>query len=351
MLKNTIISAIIVIGLILVFSAVADAARQEWIWAKGQLHCHTTNNDPTVCGGGNLTPEGAATWYRDHGYRFVVTTDHRRWTDPATVKVDGMLFIGGEEIDCQVPDSMKPGSQLHVHLNGLGIKQQLAPLTGIPNATSAIEKTIDQIHSANGIAQLNHPNWRYFLNYKDILAVDRHYLMEIFNVPAHSETGKVALEAGDHAHLGVEQIWDILLSAGRKVYVTAVDDTHNYTDFGRPDVASPGRGWVVAKVKELTVPAVLQALDQGEFYASTGVEVEDIQVNDRKMTVVVKPVENVKYTIQFIGKYGRTLLDVEGARASYSAPKERGFGYVRAKIIDSNGKVAWIQPFWPGNGR
>ncbi|MDQ3473713.1 MAG: hypothetical protein M3447_08250 [Acidobacteriota bacterium] len=47
---------------------------------------------------------------------------------------------------------------------------------------------------------------------------------------------------------------------------------------------------------------------------------------------------------QFIGKDGRTLQESISNPATYQF---RGNElYVRAKVLESNGKVAWIQPVW-----
>lgn len=46
--------------------------------------------------------------------------------------------------------------------------------------------------------------------------------------------------------------------------------------------------------------------------------------------------------IQFIGRGGRLLADVPDSKATYTFTG--GEGYVRAKAIESNGRVAWMQP-------
>ena len=44
-------------------------------WFKGNLHTHTLNSD------GDSTPHEVTTWYREHGYNFLVLTDHNHLTD------------------------------------------------------------------------------------------------------------------------------------------------------------------------------------------------------------------------------------------------------------------------------
>jgi hypothetical protein len=49
-----------------------------------------------------------------------------------------------------------------------------------------------------------------------------------------------------------------------------------------------------------------------------------------------------KYRVQFIGREGRVLQEQAAADASYTFKGDEG--YVRTKILESNGHVAWLQP-------
>ena len=83
-------------------------------------------------------------------------------------------------------------------------------------------------------------------------------------------------------------------------------------------------------------------MEEGEFYASTGVELEDYQLSPMSMTIVVKEEESAKYRTVFIGKEGQVLSESISNPATY---RFRGDElYVRAKVFDSNGNVAWLQP-------
>ena len=63
---------------------------------------------------------------------------------------------------------------------------------------------------------------------------------------------------------------------------------------------------------------------------------------DRGMTITVKADKWSKYRIQFIGKGGRILQESLGTPAEYVF--RGGEGYVRGKILESNGRTAWTQP-------
>ena len=49
-----------------------------------------------------------------------------------------------------------------------------------------------------------------------------------------------------------------------------------------------------------------------------------------------------KYRVQFIGHWGQVLTELNEPSASYTFKGHEG--YVRAKVIESNGRLAWVQP-------
>jgi hypothetical protein len=51
---------------------------------------------------------------------------------------------------------------------------------------------------------------------------------------------------------------------------------------------------------------------------------------------------NRRYRVQFIGKNSRVLEETTGNSVMYTIKGDEG--YVRAKITDSDGKIAWTQP-------
>ena len=65
-------------------------------WHKGNTHVHTK-----LCGHADSTPEVVAQWYHDHGYNFLILSEHNKFIDPTTVKLageirDDFLLIPGE---------------------------------------------------------------------------------------------------------------------------------------------------------------------------------------------------------------------------------------------------------------
>ena len=95
------------------------------------------------------------------------------------------------------------------------------------------------------------------------------------------------------------------------------------------------------RARELTAEPIMDAISRGDFYSSTGVELEDHSADRKGITITIKEKRWSKYRVQFIGKGGRVLAESVANPARYLF--RRGEGYVPAKILESNGKMAWTQ--------
>ncbi|HET7219501.1 MAG TPA: CehA/McbA family metallohydrolase [Vicinamibacterales bacterium] len=300
-------------------------------WFKGNTHTHTTESD------GDSPPEDVARWYRDHGYNFLVLSDHNVLTGieppaatPAGDKTAAQPFIliKGEEVSDRF--EKKP-----VHLNGLGITTKVDPQGG-DSLTNVLQRNVDAIRRADGIPHINHPNFNWSFSTAELQQVRNNRLLEIFN--GHPQVNNL----GGGGVPALEQVWDAILSSGTLVYGIAVDDAHNFKQPGNPAVAGPGRGWVVVRADRLEPRSILQALEDGQFYASTGVELSEYTVTARSMVIGIKKDTWAKYRVQFIGTGGRVLHEAIDSPAEYLFRGDEG--YVRAKVFESNGRVAWTQP-------
>jgi predicted metal-dependent phosphoesterase TrpH len=144
---------------------------QDLRWFKGNTHCHTTNSD------GDETPENVVKWYKDHGYHFLVITDHDVVTDIGSLnanKKDDFLLILGEEIS----DNLNGAS---IHLNAFYIKETIVPQLG-KSKIETLQNNIDAIIRAGGIATINHPNWRWAFSDMEMSQVKNVFLFELFNL-------------------------------------------------------------------------------------------------------------------------------------------------------------------------
>ncbi len=188
----------------------AQNSQPKLRWYKGNTHTHTVNSD------GDSTPDEVVRWYREHGYQFLVLTDHNFLTS-----VEGLNALHG---------------------------------------------------------------------------ADEQFLVIRFKRP-----------------------WD-------------------------RGAARPGQGWVMVRAASLAAREILAALERGDFYATTGVELAEYQADEKSITIKIKEAQKAKHRVQFIGENGRLLKETATNPADYQIRGDER--YVRAKVTDSNGRVAWTQPIF-----
>lgn len=389
-------------------------------WWKGNLHTHSLWSD------GDDFPETIVDWYRANGYHFIALSDHNvlaegeRWVKvpegtplagryeaylarfgDAWVereRVDDTLRVRLKTLDEYRPRFEEPGRFLvieseemtdgfdarPIHVNATNVDEWIAPQGGT-SVRDVIQRNVDAVLAQRErtgrpmFPHLNHPNFGWAVTPEDLAAVDGERFFEVYNGHplVHNE--------GDATRPGTDRIWDVVLTARLErgadvLYGLAVDDAHHYGVFG-PDRANPGRGWVMVRAAQLTPEAVVAAMERGDFYATTGVVLDEVRRAGDRLALRIRPEEGVTYRTLFIGtrrgyrphtdetvpvdgtdrthtvrRYsddvGAVLAEVEGLAPSYTLRGDEL--YVRAKVVSSKPKVnayragefetAWTQP-------
>ncbi len=379
--------------------------QQEMRWWKGNLHTHSRWSD------GDDYPEMIVDWYKEHGYHFVALSDHNtlqegdKWVSAAqgahgTAPLEAyrqcfgtdwvetrqeagetmvrlkrldeyrplfdeagrFLLIKSEEITDRFED--KP-----VHVNATNVREVIRPQGGA-SVRDVMQRNVNAVLAQRAVTgvlmfpHMNHPNFGWAVTVEDLIALEGERFFEVYN--GHPYVNNY----GDTAHPSTEQMWDAALTArltagGEVLYGLAVDDAHNYHQHDTTQ-SNPGRGWVMVRAPALTAEALITAMERGDFYATTGVTLADIQVEDSNLRIDIQPEEGVNYQTHFIGtrrvdgqdsgqaaeKVGGVLAEVGGTTPSYRMSGDEL--YVRARIISSKPKanpykpgeweMAWTQP-------
>ena len=295
-------------------------------WYKGNIHTHAREGES------DSSVEYVVKWYMNHGYNFLVITDHSTITFPPAFSAptdSSFLLIPGEEI-------IGHGNKDELEINALNIHKAILPLHDSTDL-GALQECINAVRRQNGVPIINHPNYKWRLGGNILLDSRDCNLFELYNgFPGTNSQG------GD-GHPGLEQVWDFLLTSGKRIYGVASDDAHSYKQFS-PELSNPGRGWVVVRSKSLDVKEIVRNLDSGLFYSSTGVEIVDLLIEPTRIEVIIKDTGNTEYTTDFIGSAGKLLDSTKNNPAVYHLSSDSN--YVRAKITDMDGHCAWIQPIF-----
>lgn len=316
-------------------------------WFKGNTHAHSLNSD------GDVPVDAVVRWYREHGYHFTFITEHEFFTDVAPLNAlfagaNRFLVIAGQEVTQRVADPRHTGGVRQAHVNALGTSRLVMP-TGERNIATGMSiaatyaRNGDAIRAAGGLLQVNHPNFIWSVPLEDMMALPDSTLFElwnghpiVYNLGGTDSTGQVMLST--------EARWDSVLSRGRLLFGVADDDSHSFKpqDAENPDLARPGRGWIWVRADTLSADAIVRALHRGDFYGSTGVTLRDFKVDASEYRLEIAPAGDRRYLTEFIGRNGRVLGTSTTLRPSYRITGSEG--YVRARISDSSGRMAWTQP-------
>jgi hypothetical protein len=289
---------------------------------KGNVHAHTNLSD------GDAAPEDVIGWYREHGYAFLAITDHNRLAQARnypSLQDASFRLINGEEVSMYA-------SGRQVHVNALCADVKIGGGT-FSSSAEALAWATTRIASEGGVAIVNHPNFDRAIERTDLLSAAPASGIEIMSGHPHV----YSLGRGDRpAH---EDLWDYALSAGARVMGVGVDDVHHLRTDADP-AAYPGSAWIEVFGDRNEPNALCGALRHGRFYSSNGATIRRLSVTST--TYSVWPGEPGA-SVRFIGRGGRVLDESDGLEAGALAHHviHAGEGYVRVKVVDSDGTSAW----------
>lgn len=273
-------------------------------WYKGNTHTHAQFSDKNNV---DDVPE-IAKWYKKAGYDFLLLSEHNRQLlkkkvichDEAAEPPDFIMLCGLELTESR-------------HITALGIKSFIHKVTSLQDG---VNKTL----ATGGVPILNHPE-EPPVSATTFIKTEGLNHFEVFNGDNPQDTP------------ACEKLWDSVMSdpGGRIVYAVASDDNH----YKKSKV---GRGWIMVDSPSLTKEDIEEYIRRGDFYASTGIVLNRYQITDKSISVET---QNGALII-FIGKNGKILSSVKGSSASYQIKGNES--YIRIKISNYTGEMAWTQP-------
>ena len=319
---------------------------------RTNLHTHTTVSD------GQKTPKEIKELYKSAGYSVLAITDHNRLVHYPELCDEDFLVLPGVEYDvaADTPEFRPARSVYHInfypedpenvampcfHPKYLYHDICDQPYVGEPNYERKYEKIneiVAEYRKHGFIAALNHPTWSHqtIEDYRK-LDLSQFFAMEIYNNAAYLTEGHYEI----NTHL-----YDKLLREGNRIFCTATDDAHNFDFIMPPDACTCG-GFVMIKAEELTHKAVIDALKNGSFYASTGPLIEELYVEDNRLCVKTSPAARIVLSTGY-----------RCTRVAYPASPHTGIceatfdigpihpGYIRITVTDARGHMAWSQPYF-----
>ncbi|MDZ7262238.1 MAG: hypothetical protein ONB05_09065 [candidate division KSB1 bacterium] len=268
-------------------------------WYKVNLHAHCAEHSGCAA----IPLKTLIAEYVRHGYDFLAITDHDSFTVvPPELHPREMVLLSGFEY------SSNP------HMLCLGVRGVIL---------SEHQKTIDTVKAQGGIVILSHPNWEMPPHWsrEQMLQLTGFCGLEIFN-------GVIDRLVGDS--LAVKE-WDYLLSRGKRCWGFGADDSHELFDIGRV--------WIKVRAEKGEISYLFQALKEGNFYVSTGLDFRELSLIENKIHIET----DEETAFRFVGPEGKILKYHLGHLAEYWI--EGWEDYVRVEGWNRKGWF-WTQPFW-----
>ncbi|MBO7150149.1 MAG: hypothetical protein J6V82_00205 [Clostridia bacterium] len=322
---------------------------ENGIFYKANLHAHTNLSD------GKLSPYEVKALYKENGYDIVAFTDHEVMVDQSHLCEKDFLALNGYEMSFARAGRSTPTTPT-CHLNLIAkssaVKKQIAvdpsflddsqkqmlgdfePFTRTYDVNT-VNEVLSLCSEAGFFPVLNHPFWS-LQSLEEIGAFEGLLGVEVYNHLCR-KNGSADKSAA---------AFDALLAKGKFPLPLACDDNHNHLPQGDPFFDSFG-GFEMICAPTLSYDAVIEALEAGYAYASTGPLFECLTSEDGYLCFHTSPIKEARLVGDFRAD-NALLLAQEGESLTYGRLKiPQSCSYVRLEIVDEQGKTAWTRAYLP----
>lgn len=319
---------------------------------KANLHCHSTYSD------GKLSVEELKTAYKQRGYSIVAFTDHEHIIDNSRLNDENFLTLTSCEVAIkEFPEqsTLKNFDMRVAHLNFYALdphnditpcyssvydhyindtNRDLIRFNGEYERRYSAEGINEMIRIANEsgfIVSYNHPSWS-LENAVNYLAYENLFAVEIYNTSCVRQGGEED-----------ERAFNDILFAGKRIFCTACDDNHNKHPLDAPESDSFG-GCVYINADKLEYGTIMQALQKGNFYASTGAQILSLVKEGNRVRVETSPCQKISLITH--GRRRKAVCAQAGETITEATfilnPTD---GFFRIRVEDTNGGNAYTQAY------
>ncbi len=299
------------------------------------MHSHST------CSDGSFTPEEIKAMYVEKGYSAVAFTEHRELFDFSRLNDDRFIAIKSYEIDfsSQNPPLVLPINgtpqiydyeTMHINLYAKDPERaQAIDLSDLSDfSIDNINEAIRRAAAAGFIAVYNHPHWS--LNtHETYTALEGLTGLELVNGASQRSSD---MDYTPH-------VYNEMARAGKRLCVVGGDDNHVAHHMFL--------AWTVVKAKALSHRALIEAIEAGNCYASSGPVIEALYVEDGAVHVHTSEAAGIFYTTP--GRKKAARLSEGGAPLVTEAtfPLMPGQPCFRITVRDAAGRHANTRFYYP----
>lgn len=270
------------------------------------MHLHTVSSRDR-----ELPEDVLLLHFESTDYRFVAITDHNLVSASVHPRSNLVVFEG-----------LEAGFNYRFHTNVIHFEKERIRYHSNWDHRTLVKKNAD----SGCLVILNHPKWGPSGHYSvDYLQRANYYDgIKIYNVGTEDDPGSPL----------ATDIWDRLLSSGKRVLGFANQDVHKLShlkgcgNFVRAATGAPND--------------IFRALKRGNFYYYYGVEIVELSRDSQTIRVDTRNA----ISIRFIGWNGRVITEVFGKSAELQLSADKLYSYVRIECLGRDGRKSWTQPFF-----
>ena len=248
---------------------------------KAALHTHSTVSD------GRLTPQEVKEAYKARGYHILALTDHNIAADHSHMNEPGFLMLTGLEINTDQTNANSRSKTCHLNLIAKRpelVWQPFAPtylseegrtwlpkaeVDSLPNDYSpeTINTLIAEASRRGYLVFFNHPEWS-LQDYTDYASLKGLWGMELVNYSCQV----CGFNDRDNSI-----VYRDMTNLGNRLVPLGTDDCHSLGDLGG--------GWTMIGAEKLEYASVIEAMERGDVYASTGPEIYSVTLDGDTLQV------------------------------------------------------------------
>ena len=318
---------------------------------KTALHIHTDVSD------GFWTPAELKACFKADGFSCVAFSDHNLITDHSDLNEEDFLALTSYEMTLR-DDNPNGWYSRNLHINVLAKEAgNLWQAAKPPKLYKNSEQYVDKVEIVDKDLPLDMDSINAFIadsNAHGFLCTYNHPDSVTVGLEDEALTGFWGMEVFnyDAFHCGGgynDEKFQRTLMRGEKVFPIISDDCHSKRSFR-------GSGlWVAAK--ELTYPAMIEALEKGDFYATNGPKIHSLTLDEdmvlraecsEAMTVCVYSHNNFKQMQPpYCEKSPITEAKFDLKRwFDGIGEANRDKAFIRLVLTDAAGKRAYTRAYW-----
>ena len=310
---------------------------QQGEFYKANLHAHTIQSD------GQNTPEEVKDIFKSKGYSVVAYTDHNVFLDRSNLCDETFIALNGVELDINGRDFGSGWLIMETcHINFIAKSQDnlkfpyynekyfYANASKYSSLMKKDESTYnyERVYTPQCISEMLLGGQQ-----RGFYTVYNHPTGSLERYPIYSKYENMnAMEIYNGVWSNDTHVYDDMISLGKKIHCVGGDDSHS--------LDGSGFSWTMIKAERLGYREIMQALEDGNFYASQGPSIYELYVEDGVINIKTSDAQAIFFSTasRSPGRiYKRAQEGKYLNQATFKVLLESK--YVRIIVVGPNGKT------------